>query len=63
MRKVTTTVAAALVAFSFAACNKTNNSVTPDPQGAVTSAKISFVENGTRAVTDDQNNVSSPENS
>lgn len=58
MRKVTTTVAAALVAFSFAACNKTNNSVTPDPQGAVTSAKITFVENGTRAVTDGQKNAS-----
>ena len=57
MRKVTTTVAAALVAFSFAACNKTNNSVTPEPQGAVTSAKITFVENGTRAVTDGQNNA------
>lgn len=29
MRKVTTTVAAALVAFSFAACNKTNNEAAP----------------------------------
>ena len=30
MRKVTTTVAAALVAFSFAACNKTNNEAAPE---------------------------------
>ena len=34
MRKVTTTVAAALVALSFAACNKTNNSVTPEEGSA-----------------------------
>lgn len=41
MRKVTTTVAAALVAFSFAACNKTNN-VTPDEGTAAgnTSARV-----------------------
>ena len=34
MKKVTTTVAAALVALSFAACNKTNNSVTPEEGSA-----------------------------
>lgn len=34
MRKVTTTVAAALVALSFAACNKTNSSVTPEEGSA-----------------------------
>ena len=41
MRKVTTSVAAALVAFSFAACNKTNN-VTPDEGAATgnTSARV-----------------------
>ena len=41
MRKVTTTVAAALVAFSFAACNKTNN-MTPEEGAATgnTSARV-----------------------
>ena len=34
MKKVTATVAAALVALSFAACNKTNNSVTPEEGSA-----------------------------
>ena len=59
MRKVTTTVAAALVAFSFAACNKTNNSVTPE-QGGNTYGKVVVEENATnRAVTDGENpNVS-----
>ena len=46
MRKVTTTVAAALVAFSFAACNKTNNSVTPE-QGGNTYGKVVVEENAT----------------
>ena len=48
MRKVTTTVAAALVAFSFAACNKTNNSVTPEQSGS-TYAQLTFQETGLRA--------------
>lgn len=41
MRKVTTSVAAALVAFSFAACNKTNN-MTPEEGAATgnTSARV-----------------------
>ena len=34
MKKVTTTVAVALVALSFAACNKTNSSVTPEEGSA-----------------------------
>ena len=55
MRKVTTTVAAALVAFSFAACNKTNNSVTPE-QGGSTYAGVTakIAGPGLRAVTDNQ---------
>ena len=55
MRKVTTTVAAALVAFSFAACNKTNNSVTPELDGntyAGVTAKIAGP--GLRGVTEKQ---------
>ena len=55
MRKVTTSVAAALVAFSFAACNKTNNNVTPEQGGntyAGVTAKIAGP--GLRAVTDKQ---------
>ena len=55
MRKVTTTVAAALVAFSFAACNKTNNSAAPELDGntyAGVTAKIAGP--GLRGVTDNQ---------
>lgn len=62
MRKVTTTVAAALVAFSFAACNKTNNSAAPELDGntyAGVTAKIAGP--GLRAVTDAQNLVSGVE--
>ena len=56
MRKVTTTVAAALVAFSFAACNKTNNSVTPE-EGGNTYGKVIVEENATnRDVTDGEKN-------
>lgn len=56
MRKVTTTVAAALVAFSFAACNKTNNSVTPE-EGGNTYGKVVVEENATnRDVTDGEKN-------
>lgn len=51
MRKVTTTVAAALVAFSFAACNKTNN-VTPE-QGANSYASVRVnVKNSLKAIND-----------
>ena len=55
MRKVTTTVAAALVAFSFAACNKTNNNAAPELDGntyAGVTAKIAGP--GLRGVTDNQ---------
>ena len=56
MRKVTTTVAAALVAFSIAACNKTNNSVTPE-EGGNTYGKVVVEENATnRDVTDGEKN-------
>ena len=52
MRKVTTTVAAALVAFSFAACNKTNNSVTPE-EGANSYASVRVnVKNSLKAIND-----------
>jgi len=60
MRKVTTTVAAALVAFSFAACNKTNNSVTPEEGGTGTKgAVIAQISAGStnRALTDGQQDV------
>ena len=51
MRKVTTTVAAALVAFSFAACNKTNN-VTPE-EGANSYASVRVnVKNSLKAIND-----------
>ena len=51
MRKVTTTVAAALVAFSFAACNKTNNA-TPE-QGANSYASVRVnVKNSLKAIND-----------
>ena len=49
MRKVTTTVAAALVAFSFAACNKTNNSAAPEIAQGNTYAQLTFQETGLRA--------------
>ena len=42
MRKVTTTVAAALVAFSFAACNKTNNEATPEVAQGNTYASLTI---------------------
>lgn len=48
MRKVTTTVAAALVAFSFAACNKTNNNSVPANTDG-TYAQLTFKEAGLRA--------------
>ena len=51
MRKVTTTVAAALVAFSFAACNKTNN-VTPE-EGANSYASVRVnVKSSLKAIND-----------
>ena len=62
MRKVTTTVAAALVAFSFAACNKTNNSAAPELDGntyAGVTAKIAGP--GLRAVTQKQELVTGVE--
>lgn len=42
MRKVTTTVAAALVALSFAACNKTNNEATPEVAQGDTYASLTI---------------------
>lgn len=48
MRKVTTTVAAALVAFSFAACNKTNNNSVPANTDG-TYAQLTFKEAVLRA--------------
>lgn len=61
MRKVTTTVAAALVALSFAACSKTNNSVTPE-EGNGTGTKgavIAQISAGAtnRALSDGQKDV------
>lgn len=59
MRKVTTTVAAALVAFSFAACNNSNN-VTPEVGGTGTKgAVIAQISAGStnRALTDGQQDV------
>lgn len=50
MRKVTTTVAAALVAFSFAACNKTNN-VTPEQGDSYASVRVN-VKNSLKAIND-----------
>lgn len=50
MRKVTTTVAAALVAFSFAACNKTNN-VTPEQGNSYASVRVN-VKNSLKAIND-----------
>lgn len=51
MRKVTTTVAAALVAFSFAACNKTNN-VTPEGgETSYASVRVN-VTNALKAIND-----------
>lgn len=46
MRKVTTTVAAALVAFSFAACNKTNNSAAPEVAQGNTYASLTISTKG-----------------
>lgn len=59
MRKVTTTVAAALVAFSFAACNNSNN-VTPEQgetstNGAIVARIAAGATN--RALTDGQQDV------
>ena len=45
MRKVTTTVAAALVALSFAACNKTNNSAAPENAKGNTYASLTVSTN------------------
>lgn len=56
MRKVTTTVAAALVAFSFAACNKTNNEATPEIAQGNTYAQLTFQETGLRADPQDGQN-------
>lgn len=50
MRKVTTSVAAALVAFSFAACNKTNN-VTPEQGDSYASVRVN-VKNSLKAIND-----------
>ena len=53
MRKVTTTVAAALVAFSFAACNKTNNEAAPEVAQGNTYASLTIAAgNQLRAETD-----------
>ena len=53
MRKVTTTVAAALVALSFAACNKTNNEATPEVAQGNTYASLTIgAGNELRAETD-----------
>ena len=58
MRKVTTTVAAALVALSFAACNKTND-VTPDNGTGTKGAVVAKIAAGAtnRALTDGQQDV------
>lgn len=50
MRKVTTTVAAALVAFSFAACNNSNN-VTPEQGDSYASVRVN-VKNSLKAIND-----------
>ena len=47
MRKVTTTVAAALVALSFAACNKTNNEATPEVAQGNTYASLTIAAGNT----------------
>lgn len=53
MRKVTTTVAAALIAFSFAACNKTNNEAAPEVAQGNTYASLTIgAGNELRAETD-----------
>ena len=53
MRKVTTSVAAALVALSFAACNKTNNEATPEVAQGNTYASLTIAAgNALRAETD-----------
>ena len=53
MRKVTTTVAAALVALSFAACNKTNSEATPEVAQGNTYASLTIAAGNTlRAETD-----------
>ena len=57
MRKVTTTVAAALVAFSFAACNKTDNEAAPEIAQGNTYAQLTFQETGLRAIQDGQNDA------
>lgn len=62
MRKVTTTVAAALVALSFAACNKTNNSAAPELEGNTYSSVTAKISRpGARAVTDKQELVAGVE--
>ena len=54
MRKITTTVAAALVALSFAACNKTNNEATPEIAQGDTYASLTIAAgNKLRAAQDD----------
>lgn len=60
MRKVTTTVAAALVAFSFAACNKTNNESVPAKADG-TYAQLTFKEAGLRGLTDGQQDAAGTE--
>lgn len=60
MKKVTTTVVAALVALSFAACNKTNNEATPEVSGTGTKgAVIAQISAGStnRALSDGQQDV------
>ena len=55
MKKVTTTVAAALVALSFAACNKTNNEAAPELDGnTYSSVTARIAAPSARAVTDNQ---------
>ena len=60
MRKVTTTVAAALVAFSFAACNKTNNNSVPANTDG-TYAQLTFKEASLRGVTEGQQDATGTE--
>lgn len=56
MRKVTTIVAAAAVALAFTACNKTNNSVTPEVAGeSYASVRVDLSTNSLKAVNDSQN--------
>lgn len=55
MRKVTTTVAAALVALSFAACNKTNNEATPEIAQGDTYASITIAAGNELRAAQDEN--------